>query len=279
MSIRRALTPGVANAPAYLGLLFLALLLSVAIGGPLLLHASPYAMVGRRFDPPGGEFILGTDYLGRDVLVGIVTGARTSLLIAVSATMVILVIGLAIGAMAGYYGGKIDASLMRVTEFFQIMPGFLFAMVLVAIFSPRLWTIIFAIGLSNWASTARLVRAEFLTLKEREFVQASRALGTHDIRIIAREILPNAFPIVIANGSLTVGDAILFEAGLSFLGLSDPNVISWGYMIGTSRVYLREAWWTVTFPGLAIVVTVVAVALAADWLNEVLNPRLRSRRA
>src|SRR5262249_37159090 len=140
------------------------------------------------------------------------------------------------------------------------------------------WTIVIAIGVSNWAGTARLVRAEFLTLRERDFVTAARALGVRDARIMTREILPNALAPVVVNASLTVGVAILFEAGLSFLGLADPNVMSWGYMIGSSRIYLRDAWWTVTFPGLAIVASVLGLSLAGDWLNDVLNPRVRGRR-
>src|SRR5262249_31099968 len=158
----------------------------------------------------------------------------TSLLVGLAAAAVILAIGVTVGITAGYHGGVADEALMRVTEFFQILPAFLFAMVLVAIFSPKIWTIVLAIGLRNWAGTARLGRAESLALRERDFVTAARALGARDPRIMLREILPNALPPVVVNASLTVGVAILFEAGLSFLGLADPNVMSWGYMIGSS---------------------------------------------
>lgn len=266
------------NAAAALGLALLAGIVALAVLGPLVYATDPWERVGRRWEPPTGRFVLGTDHQGRDVLAGIVVGAQTSLLVGVLAASIILAIGVAVGATAGYHGGRVDETLMRITEFFQILPAFLFAMVLVAIFSPRVWTVAAAIGVSNWAGTARLVRVEFLTLRERDFVAAARALGVGDPRIIVREILPNALPPVIVNASLTVGVAILFEAGLSFLGLADPNVMSWGYMIGSARVYLRDAWWPVTFPGLAIFLSVLALSLVGDWLNDVLNPRLRERR-
>lgn len=267
------------NAAAALGLGLLAAILGFAIVGPALYRTDPWERVGRRFEPPASRFALGTDHAGRDVLAGMVTGARTSLLVGGAAASLMFLIGVTVGATAGFRGGRVDETLMRITEFFQILPAFLFAMVLVAIFTPRLATIILAIGVSNWPGTARLVRAEFLSLSERDFVTAARALGVRDGRIIVREILPNALPPIIVNSSLTVGTAILFEAGLSFLGLADPNVMSWGYMIGTSRLYLREAWWAVTFPGLAILAAVLSLSLFGDWLNDVLNPRLRERRS
>ncbi len=267
-----------AHAAAAAGFALLGGILLLAVLGPWLYPVDPWQMQGQRFAPVGGAFPLGTDYLGRDVLAGIIRGARTSLAVGLAATAIVVVLGVLIGASAGYAGGPIDDVLMRITEFFQVLPAFLFAMVLVAIFSPSIWTVVAAIGVSNWAGTARLVRAEFLSLREREFVAAARALGAKDRRIVLREILPNSLPPVIVNASLTVGVAILFEAGLSFLGLGDPNVMSWGYMIGSSRIYLREAWWTVTFPGLAIVATVLGLSLVGDWLTDALNPRRRQER-
>jgi len=230
-----------ANLAACLGLGLMAVIVLLAVVGPSVHRTDPWSREGKRFEPPGGRFVLGT-------------------------------------VAAGYHGGWLDETLMRVTEFFQILPAFLFAMVVVAIFSPWIWTIVLAIGVSNWAGTARIVRAQFLSLKERDYVLAARALGVGDLRIIVREILPNALPPVIVNASLTVGVAILFEAGLSFLGLADPNVMSWGYMIGASRTFLRDAWWPVTFPGLAIFASVLALSLVGDWLNDVLNPRSKEQR-
>jgi peptide/nickel transport system permease protein len=166
---------------------------------------------------------------------------------------------------------------MRVTEFFQVLPALLFAMVVVTLFSPTLVTVTIAIGIVIWPGTARLTRAEFLKVRSLEFVRAERAIGAGDGRIIWKVILPNAFPPLVVSATLAVGSAILFEAGLSFLGLGDPNQMSWGLMIGSSRQYVLTSWWAVTFPGAAIFVTVLAVSLIGDGLNDALNPKLRER--
>ncbi len=260
------------------GVLLLVLVVLLATVGPYLYAVDARSMKGRRFQPPGASFVLGTDYLGRDVLAGIVGGARTSLAVGAAATLIVLVVGVVVGGIAGYYGGRVDNALMRVTEFFQVLPAFLFAMVLVAIFSPTLPTIVIAIGVTNWAGMARLVRAEFLALRGREFVTAARAIGASDWRLMSRAVLPNSLPPIVVNTALTVGVCILFEAGLSFLGLGDANTISWGYMIGSSRTYLREAWWAVTFPGLAIFLTVLSLSLVGDALNHLLDPRRETTR-
>ena len=260
------------------GVVLLALVVLLATVGPYLYAVDARSMKGRRFQPPSTSFVLGTDYLGRDVLAGIVSGARTSLAVGAAATLIVLVVGVVVGGIAGYYGGRVDNALMRVTEFFQVLPAFLFAMVLVAIFSPTLSTIVIAIGITNWAGMARLVRAEFLALRGREFVTAARALGASDWRLMSRAVLPNSLPPIVVNTALTVGVCILFEAGLSFLGLGDANTISWGYMIGSSRTYLREAWWAVTFPGLAIFLTVLSLSLVGDALNHLLDPRRETTR-
>ncbi len=254
--------------------------LGVAVGlvtvlGPILYPADPFEMVAAPMSPPGEELLLGADYLGRDVLAGIVYGARTTVLVGFAATLFTLVIGISIGGLAGFYGGWIESLFMRITEFFQVLPALLLAMVLVALFSPSLWTIIFAIGIVSWTPAARLTRAEFLKIKEREFVMAERAMGATNRRIMWRTILPNAAPPLIVSATLSVGVAILFEAALSFLGLGDPNKFSWGYMIGASRDFIFETWWAVTFPGLAIFFTVLGVSLIGDGLNDALNPKLR----
>ena len=266
------------NKAGVLGLVVLTLVLLSAFIGPLLYPVSPFEIQGKKFLAPGGRFTLGTDYLGRDVLAGIIQGSRTSLMVGITAAALMMTIGIIFGALAGYHGGFIDEALMRLTEFFQVIPAFILAMVVVALFQPSLWTIILAISISTWTGTARILRAEFMSLRERDFVTAARASGSRSARIITREILPNALPPMIVNASLGVGVAILFEAGLSFLGLGDPNVMSWGYMIGSSRVYIRQAWWTVTFPGVAIFVTVLSLSLVGDWLNDILNPKARLQR-
>jgi peptide/nickel transport system permease protein len=266
------------NKAARVGLIILALVLLASVLGPFIYPVNPFEMMGKKFLAPGNKFLFGTDYLGRDVLAGIIQGSRTSLLVGFTAAAMMMTIGIFFGALAGYFGGLTEEALMRVTEFFQVVPSFLLAMVVVAIFQPTLWTVIVAISISTWTGTARILRAEFLSLKERDFVTAARAIGSKNLRIILREILPNALPPMIVNASLGVGVAILFEAGLSFLGLGDPNVMSWGFMIGSSRVYLRQAWWAVTFPGLAIFLTVLSLSLAGDWLNDFLNPKTRASR-
>ncbi|GIX46718.1 MAG: ABC transporter permease [Candidatus Tectimicrobiota bacterium] len=266
------------NRAAVAGLAIVAGMLLVALGGPLVYRADPFAVVWAPLAPPGeAGFWLGTDYLGRDLLAGLVYGARTTLVVGTAAALCTVVIGVLLGASAGYYGGWVDALLMRVTEFFQVLPALLLAMVLVALFAPTLTTIALAIGVVSWPLVARLVRAEFLRLREREFVLAARALGASDRRLIWGVILPNALPPLIVTAALLVGVAILFEAGLSFLGLGDPNVMSWGLMIGSNRDYIFDAWWAVTFPGLAIFLTVLSLSLVGDGLNDALNPRLRER--
>ena len=205
------------------------------------------------------------------------TGGGPTLAVGAAAAAITMVIGVTLGALAGFHGGWVDNLLMRITEFFQVLPALLFAMVLVTLFSPSLLTIAIAIGVVSWPQTARLTRAEFLKVKELEYVTAARAIGARDARIIWKVILPNAAPPLIVSATLTIGVAILFEAGLSFLGLGDPNVMSWGLMIGANRDYILDAWWPVTFPGLAIFLTVFAVSLIGDGLNDAFNPKMRER--
>lgn len=263
------------NKGAVVGLFILVLVLVTAIFGPLLFPTSPWEMSGPPFQRPfDAEFLLGTDTLGRDILAGIVHGARVSLLIGFIATLVAVVVGVILGALAGYYGGIVDDLLMRFTEFFQTIPSFVFAVVLVAIFTPSIASIVAAIAIVSWPAVARLVRGEFLTLRTREFVQASIVLGQPARHIIFVEILPNAVSPIIVAGSLMVATAILIESSLSFLGLGDPNMMSWGFMIGAARTVIRTAWWMSFFPGLAILLTVLALNLVGEGLNDALNPRL-----
>lgn len=266
------------NPGALIGLLLLAAILAVALFGPLVMQADPFEIASAPMEPPGGELLLGSDYLGRDVLTGMIHGGRATLLVGVVAAVLSMAIGITVGALAGYYGGWVDETLMRITEFFQVLPALLFAMVLVTLFSPSLGTIAVAIGVVSWTATARLARGEFLSLKRREYVLAERVIGSSNARIIWRVILPNALAPLIVSATLAIGTAILFEAGLSFLGLGDPNVMSWGLMIGSNRPYILTAWWAVTLPGAAIFLTVLAVSLIGDGLNDALNPKLASKR-
>lgn len=266
-----------ANRPALLGLLFVIVFIFVGIFGSILVPADPFEMVAVPLTGPGGETLLGSDYLGRDVFVGIVHGTQATMIIAVTATLVTVFIGITIGALAGYYGGMIDNILMRITEFFQVLPPLVFAMVIVAVFSSDIIVVILAIAVTTWTTEARLTRAEFLKIKEQDYVTASRAIGDRDLRIITKIILPNAMPPIIIAITLRVGITIIYEAALSFLGLTDPDIITWGKMIGQSRDYFFDAWWTVTFPGVAILLIVLCIALIGDGLNDALNPKLRGR--
>jgi peptide/nickel transport system permease protein len=273
-----ALRMFVRNPSAIVGMAILFVVLAVAIVGPWVYPVDPFEIVWAPLTPPFSEDAwLGTDYLGRDVLRTLIYGGRATLLVGAVAALLSVAIGLTIGAFAGYYGGKVDAALMRLTEFFQVLPALLFAMVVVTLFSPTIVTVTIAIGVVSWTGTARLTRAEFLKYKGLEFVRAERAIGAGNARIIWKVILPNALPPLIVSATLAVGAAILFEAGLSFLGLGDPNQMSWGLMIGSSRQYVLSCWWAVAFPGAAIFVTVLAVSLIGDGLNDALNPKLRER--
>jgi peptide/nickel transport system permease protein len=265
------------NRGAVVGLVLVFLIVAIAVAGPYFHPVDPFDMVGRPYSPPFGEFPLGTDVSGRDILAGLIRGAPVSLLIGVVASLVATLIGVALGAVAGYYGGFVDDALMRTTEFFLTIPSFILAVVIVAIFSPTVVSITAAIAAVSWPSVARLVRGEFIAQREREYVQASRALGMPDWEIILVQILPNALAPVIVVSTLMVATAILTESGLSFLGLGDPNHVSWGYMIGVARTALRVAWWMTAIPGLMIVVAVIAINLAGEGLNDALNPKLRER--
>ncbi|SEM88264.1 ABC transporter permease [Bradyrhizobium sp. OK095] len=259
-----------------IGLIILVLAIGVAVFGPMLFPNSPWRMVQRPFLPPFtlSTVPLGTDALGRDVFAGLIFGARVSLLVGLVSTLVALVVGVPIGAMAGYFGGKTDDALMRFTEFFQTIPSFALAIVLVAILQPSIYSIVASIAVVSWPPVARLVRGEVLSLRTREYVQAAVVTGQSNTWIILREILPNALSPVIVLASLMVATAILLESSLAFLGLGDPNLISWGYMVGAGRTVIRQAWWITVFPGVAILISVLGLNLIGEGLNDALNPRL-----
>jgi peptide/nickel transport system permease protein len=267
------------NKPALVGMAILSLIILATLYGAFIFTGDAYDIVWAPHEPPlvTPEFPLGTDYLGRDLVAGLLTGGAPTLAVGAAAAAITMVIGVAVGALAGFFGGWVDNVLMRFTEFFQVLPALLFAMVLVTLFTPSLTMIAIAIGVVSWPQTARLTRAEFMKIKNLEYVTAARAIGAKNGRIMWRVILPNALPPLIVSATLTVGVAILFEAGLSFLGLGDPNTMSWGLMIGSNRADFLEAWWPVTFPGVMIFLTVFAVSLIGDGLNDAFNPKLRER--
>jgi peptide/nickel transport system permease protein len=264
---------------AVVGLVLLLLVMAMAISAPWVFPRDPLSLAGRPLQWPGASprFWLGTDNTGRDIAAQIFHGARVSLLIGLVATAISIAIGIVVGAIAGFYGGWVDDALMRVTEAFQTLPNFILLLVLVAVFGSDITTVTVAIGIVSWPPSARLTRAEFLSLRSREFVQACRVLGMGDLRIIFREILPNALPPIIVYASVIMAVAILLESALAFLNLSDPNVPSWGNLIGAGKGVLRVQWYVSAIPGVAILLTVLAVSLVGQGLNDALNPRLKSR--
>ena len=258
-----------------IGLFFLLCVVLLAVSAPWLFPDDPWEMIGAPFQPPLSEGLwLGSDMLGRDVAAGIAHGARISLIIGVISTLTSLIIGVTVGATAGYFGGKVDEVMMRLTELFQTIPGFILAILLVATLGPKISNVIFAIGIVSWPPVARLVRGEVLSLRTREYVQAAVVTGQSNSWIIWREILPNTISPIIVLASLMVANAILLESSLSFLGLGDPNLMSWGYMVGAGRTVIRQAWWITVFPGIAILLSVLAMNLIGEGLNDALNPRL-----
>ena len=265
------------SAAGLAGLAIILMLILVAASADLLAPAKPFALSRDSLRPPGAQHLMGTDDLGRDIFSGVVYGARVSLLVGLLTAGASTLAGILIGGIAGYYGGKLDDLLMRLTEFFMVIPRFFLALVIVALFGSSIWGIILVLAILSWPMMARLFRAEVLRLKSQEFVLAARGMGCGDLRILFGHILPNALSPVTVNISVQVSYAIILEAGLSFLGLGDPASLSWGVMLANAQQFLRQAWWTATFPGLAIFLAVLGFNLVGDGLNDALNPRLKSR--
>ncbi|HEX7120222.1 MAG TPA: ABC transporter permease [Longimicrobiales bacterium] len=265
---------------AMTGLAIIGLLYLIALLAPLIAPYDPIAqqdIVRTGFLPPSAAHPLGTDRFGRDVLSRIIFGARMSLSIAFVAVAIAITIGTLLGAIAGYIGGRVDAAIMRFTDMVLAFPRLVLLIMIIALFSPSLVLIITVLGLTQWPGTARIVRGEVLSLREREFVTAARALGFSRSRIILRHLVPNVIAPVIVAATLGIGNTIVLEAGLSFLGLGvAPPTPTWGNMVADGRETLISAWWVATFPGLTIVVTVLAFNLLGDGLRDALDPRLRS---
>ena len=259
------------------------LALVLLIGGAALLAGwlapgSPLVGTGPALRSPSADHWLGTDDLGRDIFAGVLHGARVSLFVGLAVAVISTACGILVGGMAGFFGRWVDDVLMRLTELVQVMPRFFLAIIVATFFGGSLRNIVLLLGLTFWPSTARLLRAQILSLREREFVVAARAAGATPPAILTRHVLPNALPPVVVNASLQVGGAILVEAGLSFLGLGDRSRVSWGYMLNNAQPFIQLAWWMSVFPGLALLLTVVAVNLVADGLNEAWNPQLGEAR-
>ena len=274
----------IATKSAMAGAVILLIVLIAAVFAPLLVPLDPTAQsLTRVMKPPmwqgeGHIFLLGTDHLGRDLLSRLIYGARVSLIVGLSATVMAGSIGLILGMVAGYFGGRVDYLLMRLVDFVLSFPFILLALATIAILGPSLWLIVSLISFRQWTVYARVVRGNVLSIREQEFVIASRAVGGSDLRLIFRHVLPNVLAPVIIIGSLYLGRLIVIEAGLSFLGLGvPPPTPTWGGLLAEGRSYLYVSWWIVTFPGLAITFTVLGANLLGDWLRDVLDPRLRTR--
>ncbi|WP_425053514.1 ABC transporter permease [Psychromarinibacter sp. S121] len=260
------------------GIAMLALIALAALTAGLFWPAGPWVAAGEPYTPPmtAPGLPLGTDVLGRDVAAMLAYGARVSMLIGIASTLAAAILGIVIGATAGYARGWVDDALMRFTEVFQTIPSFMFVIVLVVIFTPTIATITLAIAVVSWPPVARLVRAEFLSLSSREFVQSCRLIGMHPARIVFAEILPNCFSSVIVVSSVMVATAVLVEAGLSFLGLGDPNTASWGGMVANGKAVIRSSPYLSIIPGFAIFVLVLCINVVGEGLNDRLNPRMRN---
>ncbi len=268
---------------ALFGLAVVAVVVLAAICAPLLTPFDPIEQdINQRLKEPGWRnaagqaHTLGTDHLGRDILTRIIYGSRVALVVGLSAVLISGVLGMAIGLVAGYFGGKVDDFFMRLADVQLAFPFILLAIAVIGVLGPSLRNIIIVIGVSSWVVYARVVRGEVLSIREREFVQAAIALGSRDGRVLLRHVLPNAFTPWLVVATLDMARVIVIESALSFLGLGvQPPTPTWGGMLADGRVYLSTAWWLATFPGLAILVTVLGINLLGDGLRDTLDPRLK----
>jgi peptide/nickel transport system permease protein len=252
---------------------YVAVLALIAAITFLLPGVDPHQISDLAMAPPSTDHLLGTDELGRDMLLGILYGSQVSLAVGVSAALGATLLGVLLGAAAGFYGGWLDLAVMRISEMFQVVPSFILAAVIVALSGTGLTQVVAVIVLLAWPQIARITRGEVMRVKQLEFVDAVRCLGVREWTILATEVVPNAMAPVLAAGTLVVAQAILLEASLSFLGLSSADIVSWGRMLNAGQRFLFNAWWMSVFPGLAIFLTVLAFNLLGDAIGSALNPR------
>lgn len=258
-----------------LGLILFAIILICAIFAPILETHDPYRLNDDLKAPPSSTYLLGTDALGGDVYSMIIEGMRTSLKVGFIAALISGLIGILVGGTAGFFGGKVDRWISEIINIFLMLPTFFLVLITVALFGSSITNVMVIIGLTSWPGNARLMRVQAMSLKERTFVKSAQALGESKMSVLFRYIIPNGIFPVIANTAMGVAGAILMEASLSFLGLGDANIISWGQMVFAGRSYMTSAWWVATFPGLAILITVMSFYLICDGLNTVLNPKTK----
>lgn len=265
------------NPAAMFGVVVVLAAITLALIGPFLSPYTPHEDVGIVLAPPSSEHWMGTDHLARDVFSRFIVGTRVSLMVGLSAASIATIIGLLVGAAAGYLGGWVDGLLMRVADVFLTIPMLVLGLALAVILGPSIVNIILIISLLAWPNMARLVRGEFLSIRDRDYVRASVAVGSSSWWIVFREILPNVLPLIFVGWSYEVGGAIITEAGLSFLGLGDLQAGSWGIMLQDAQRFLRDGWWLSVFPGLGIALSVLSANLIGEGLNDALNPKLHGR--
>jgi peptide/nickel transport system permease protein len=264
------------NKLAVSGLLVITLLVAAAIIAPKIVPYEPTSQnITERLQKPSAKHLLGTDELGRDVLSRIIYGARISLSVGFIAVGISVIIGVFFGAIAGFYGGWIDSLVMRFVDIMFCFPSFFLILMIIAVLGPNIYNVMIIIGITSWPGIARLVRGEILSIKQREYVYAAKAIGASDWRIIFKHILPNALAPVLVTATLGIADAILVESGLSFLGLGvQPPMPSWGNILASGKDYIESAWWLTLFPGLAILITILSYNLVGEGLREVIDPKL-----
>lgn len=266
------------NRPALGGLIVIVFFTFVALLSPIISPYDPFKMhFTDIFTPPSEDYILGTDQYGRDILSRIIWGTRVSLFVGIVSTGISAVIGITLGSISGYVGGRVDEIIMRFVDIFMMIPTFFLVLTVVALFGSSIWNVMAVLGFTGWPGISRLIRAEVLSIKEKEYIEAAKAVGLTDSYIIFNEILPNAIYPAIVTSSMRIAGAIMTESSLSFLGLGDPNHPSWGWMLNDALKSFRRAWWLSTFPGIVITVTIIAFNLVGDGLNDALNPQLKER--
>ncbi|MBO4235237.1 MAG: ABC transporter permease [Firmicutes bacterium] len=266
------------NTQLKIGLILLCVLLLVAVLGPVFAPYSPKLLNKDTLAPPSSQYLLGTDNLGHDIFSQILYGASTSLKIGFIAAMISAIIGVIFGGIAGFFGGVIDQILSEIMNVFLMLPTFFLILLIIATFGSSMMNVMIVIGLTSWVGNARLMRAQAKAIKERTFIKSSIAMGESKLSILVKHVIPNGIFPIIANTTMNISGAILTEAGLSFLGLGDPNVISWGQIITAGKAYLPKAWWISTFPGLMTIFTVLTFFLIGEGLNRVLSPKMDAKK-
>lgn len=273
--VKRVFRTILSNGNLRTGFFLLICLLLVAVFASQIAGSDPKTIHEDVLAAPGeAGHLLGTDGLGRDLFAQVIHGSRTSLLIGFVAASISAVVGTLLGGLSGYFGGKFDAIINEIMNVFMMTPTFFLILIIIALFGSSIVNVMVVIGLTSWTGNARLMRAQAISIKQRTFIKSAKAMGQRNIVILFKHIIPNGIFPIIANTTMNISSSILTEAGLSFLGLGDPNVISWGQIIYNGKVYLPDSWWICTFSGIAIILTVYTFFMIGDGLNRVLSPKL-----